>query len=45
MAVEMNRAIPRSELWVVPNGGHGPVFMEAAAKFSETALEFFRKTA
>ena len=29
MAVEMYRAIPRSALWVVPNGGHGPVFFDA----------------
>src|SRR5262249_7086051 len=26
MGVEMYRAIPDSELWVVPKGGHGPVF-------------------
>jgi pimeloyl-ACP methyl ester carboxylesterase len=45
MAVQMYRAIPRSELWVVPNGGHGPVFMDAAPRFSETALAFFRRTA
>jgi hypothetical protein len=24
----------------VPNGGHGPVFGEAAAQFSSTALAF-----
>jgi pimeloyl-ACP methyl ester carboxylesterase len=43
MAVEMYRAIPRSALWVVPNGSHGPVFLEAAPQFVETALAFFRK--
>jgi len=42
MAVEMYHAIPRSALWVVPNGGHGPVFFDAAAQFAETALAFFR---
>ena len=42
MAVEMYRAIPRSALWVVPNGGHGPVFFEAAAQFAQTALAFLR---
>lgn len=42
MAFEMHRAIPRSALWVVPNGGHGPVFLDAAARFAETALAFFR---
>jgi len=42
MAVEMYRVIPRSALWVVPNGGHGPVFLEAAAPFARTVLRFFR---
>lgn len=42
MAVAMYRAIPRSALWVVPNGGHGPVFADAAAQFAQTALAFFR---
>jgi pimeloyl-ACP methyl ester carboxylesterase len=44
MAVEMYRAIPRSALWVMPNGGHGPVFFGAAAQFAQTALTFFRTT-
>jgi len=42
LAVEMRLAIPHSYLWVVPNGGHGPVFREAAAQFSTTALQFLR---
>jgi pimeloyl-ACP methyl ester carboxylesterase len=42
MAVEMYRAIPRSALWVVPNGGHGPVFLDAAPRFVQTALAFLR---
>jgi pimeloyl-ACP methyl ester carboxylesterase len=41
IAVEMHRAIPRSALWVVPNGGHGPVCFDAAAQFAQTALAFF----
>jgi pimeloyl-ACP methyl ester carboxylesterase len=45
MAVEMYRAIPRSALWMVPNGGHGPVFFDAAAQFVQTALAFFRTSA
>ena len=45
MAVEMYRAIPESVLWVVPNGGHGPVFFDAAAQFAHTALAFFRMSA
>ena len=44
MGVEMFRAIHGSELWVVPGGGHGPVFLEAAGLFAETALTFLRKT-
>jgi len=44
IGVEMYRAIHGSELWVVPGGGHGPVFLEAAGLFAETALTFLRKT-
>jgi pimeloyl-ACP methyl ester carboxylesterase len=35
-------AIPHSYLWVVPNGGHGPTFGDAAPRFRETALSFLR---
>jgi pimeloyl-ACP methyl ester carboxylesterase len=42
MAVEIYRAIPRSALWVVPNGNHGPVFLDAASQFAQTTLAFFR---
>ena len=28
LAFDLHRAIPRSYLWVVPNGGHGPVLRE-----------------
>ena len=42
MAVGMYHAIPKAALWVVPNGGHGPVFFEAAEQFARTSLEFFR---
>ncbi len=45
MAVQMYRAIPKCALWVVPNGGHGPVFMDAAAQFAQTALTFLRAPA
>jgi pimeloyl-ACP methyl ester carboxylesterase len=38
LAVEMFRAISGSALWVVPNGGHGPVFGAFAATFREIAL-------
>jgi pimeloyl-ACP methyl ester carboxylesterase len=42
MAVEMYRAIPHSALWVLPNGGHGPVFLEAASQFAQTSLKFLK---
>ena len=42
LAIELRRAIPRSYLWVVPNGGHGPVFGNLAPQFRETALSFLR---
>jgi pimeloyl-ACP methyl ester carboxylesterase len=42
LAFELHAAIPRSHLWVIPNGGHGPVFGDAAARFTETALAFLR---
>jgi pimeloyl-ACP methyl ester carboxylesterase len=48
LAMEMYAAIPRSALWVIPNGGHGPIFGEhtgtgeATARFAETALAFLR---
>ena len=38
LAMEMYRSIPSSALWVVPNGGHGPIFGTLAAPFVETAL-------
>jgi pimeloyl-ACP methyl ester carboxylesterase len=40
LAVELRESIPRSWLWVVPNGGHGPVFGRDRARFVETALAF-----
>jgi pimeloyl-ACP methyl ester carboxylesterase len=40
LAMDMHTAIPRSHLWIVPNGGHGPVFGDAAPQFAATALRF-----
>jgi pimeloyl-ACP methyl ester carboxylesterase len=40
LALDLYAAIPKGFLWVVPNGGHGPVFGDNAAKFRETALSF-----
>ena len=48
LAVEMYAAIPRSYLWVIPNGGHGPIFGEhtgggeTTSRFAETAIAFLR---
>jgi len=38
LAMEMYRAIPGSALWVVPNGGHGPIFGPLAAPFVANAM-------
>jgi pimeloyl-ACP methyl ester carboxylesterase len=43
LAFELHAGIPRSSLWVVPGGGHGPIFGDHAARFSETALTFLRE--
>jgi pimeloyl-ACP methyl ester carboxylesterase len=40
IAVEMYRAIPRSALWVVPGGGHGPIFGDAQKAFAPAAIAF-----
>ena len=42
LALEMYAAIPRSYLWIVPNGGHGPIFGGITDRFVETALAFLR---
>ncbi len=40
LALELYRSIPSSALWVVPHGGHGPIFGPPAAPFAETALAY-----
>lgn len=45
ISVEMARAIPRSSLWIVPNGGHGPIAGERWPEFLKTALAFLRADA
>jgi pimeloyl-ACP methyl ester carboxylesterase len=42
LATEMYTAIPRSYLWIIPNGGHGPIFGDMASRFVETSLTFLR---
>ena len=41
LALEMYRAIPRSYLWVIPNGEHGMIF-NMVERFNETAIAFLR---
>jgi len=40
LGLELYRAIPQSRLWVVPGGGHGPIFQEHRDAFTRTALAF-----
>jgi pimeloyl-ACP methyl ester carboxylesterase len=40
IAAQMYQSIPKSYLWIVPNGGHVPIFGKRALVFSQTALEF-----
>ncbi len=40
MAVTMHRAIPNAALWVLPNAGHSPIYLEAADPFVRTSLAF-----
>jgi pimeloyl-ACP methyl ester carboxylesterase len=48
LALEMYQAIPRSALWVIPSGGHGPIFGEhtgsgvTSREFAGVALAFLR---
>jgi pimeloyl-ACP methyl ester carboxylesterase len=41
LAVELYRAIPHASLWVVPEGGHGPIFGPQAAPFARATAAFF----
>jgi len=40
LAVELFRGIPSSALWVVPNGGHGPIFGSLAPAFAAAAIRY-----
>jgi pimeloyl-ACP methyl ester carboxylesterase len=42
LATEMYISMPNAYLWVVPNGGHVPIFEERTPVFIQTALEFLR---
>lgn len=43
LSVEMARAIPQSQLWILPNAGHGPVVGEKWPDFQKTAVAFLRE--
>ena len=45
MAVELFRGIPDAALWIVPKGGHGPIFGPMAAPFAQAALAHLRSSA
>lgn len=40
IAVGMYESIPESALWIVPNGGHIPIFGPRAAPFLDVTLDF-----
>ena len=40
LAVELLRGIPNAALWVIPNGGHGPIFGDQAPPFVEAVRKF-----
>ena len=42
IATEIHEAIPRSYLWIVPNGTHIPIFGDTLPYFVKTAREFLR---
>lgn len=42
MPMEMHTAISGSHLWIVPNGGHAPIFGDITKSFVGTALAFLR---
>ena len=43
LGVELYRAIRGSSLWVVPDGGHGPIFESHREEFVARALRFMRE--
>jgi pimeloyl-ACP methyl ester carboxylesterase len=44
LAVELYRGIRNASLYVVPGGGHGPIFGAESARFAQRALEFLRSS-
>ncbi len=44
LAIEMYRAIPDSYLWIIPDGGHGPIFGDMSMQFAQAAIFFLNRT-
>jgi pimeloyl-ACP methyl ester carboxylesterase len=42
IALEMYAAIPRSYLWIIPNGGHVPITSDSIESFITAVLPFLR---
>lgn len=42
LALELFSSIPRSNLWIVPTGGHGPIYGKHATLFAQTAMDFLQ---
>ncbi len=42
ISVEMAKAIPHAQMWIIPNGGHGPVIGERWPEFVKTARAFLQ---
>lgn len=42
ISIDMANAIPQSKLWVIPGGGHGPVFGERWPEFIKVASAFLQ---
>ena len=42
IATQMYQSIPKSYLWIVPNGGHVPIRGKRSSYFTQTALEFLK---
>jgi pimeloyl-ACP methyl ester carboxylesterase len=40
LATDMHASIARSHLWVIPGGGHGPIFGDMARPFADAAVAF-----
>ncbi|WP_424974108.1 alpha/beta fold hydrolase [Dinoroseobacter sp. S124A] len=39
-AMELNTGLPDAQLWILPGGGHCPIFGDQAQPFAELALRF-----